>query len=101
MKEESSCVFAHGTHGLAQVEEKATLDKLHDNVDKVLNDTARWLDNLTGVAILVHANDASVLHILEDGDLVMHRKDGVVIASEELFLEDFDCGVVFSAEDLA
>jgi len=31
----------------------------------------------------------------------MHRKDGVVIASEELFLEDFDCGVVFSAEDLA
>jgi len=42
-----------------------------------------------------------VLHILEDGDLVMHRKDGVVIASEELFLEDFDCGVVFSAEDLA
>jgi len=42
-----------------------------------------------------------VLHILEDSDLVMHRKDGVVIASEELLLEDFDCGVVFSAEDLA
>lgn len=33
VKEESTCIFSHLAHGLAEVEEKATLDELHDDVD--------------------------------------------------------------------
>ena len=86
VKEESACIFAHSAHGLAEVEEKAALDELHDDVDKVLNDAARWLDYLTSIAILVHLNDSLVLQILQDSDLVVHRKNGVLVASQELFL---------------
>jgi len=31
----------------------------------------------------------------------VHRKDGVGVAAEELFLEDFDGCVLFGADDLA
>ena len=75
VKEESACIFAHCAHSLAQVEEKTALDELHDNVNKVLNDAARWLHNLASVAIFVHLYDSLVLQILQDGDLVVNRKN--------------------------
>lgn len=45
MEEEPSGVFSHGAHGLAEVEEESTLDELHDDEDKVVDDTAAGLDN--------------------------------------------------------
>jgi len=101
MKEESSSVFAHRTHGLAKVEEKTTLDKLHNNEDQVVDDATRGLDDLAGVAVLNHADDAIVLEVLENRNFVMYRKDGVGVAAEELFLKDFDGGVLFTADDLS
>ena len=97
MEEEASCVLSHGSHGLAEVKEKSTLDKFHHDEDEIVNNTARWLEYLTCITILIHVNDSNMLEILEDGDLIVNRKDGVLISSQELFLEDLDCNVCFSA----
>ena len=40
VEEEPSGVFSHGPHCLAKVKEESSLDKLHDNEDKVVNDSA-------------------------------------------------------------
>ena len=101
MEEEPSGVFAHRAHGLAKVEEKTTLNKLHNNEDQVVDDATRGLDYLAGVAVLNHADDATVLEVLENRNFVMYRKDGVGVAAEELFLENFDGGVLFTADDLS
>ena len=51
------------------------------------------------VTILVEADDAGVVKVLENSDLVVNRKDGVLVSSEELFLEDLDGCVVLSSND--
>jgi len=40
MEEEPTGVLAHGAHVLAEVEEEATLDELHDDEDEVVDDAA-------------------------------------------------------------
>lgn len=42
-----------------------------------------------------------MLKVLENRNFVVHRKDRVGVAAEELFLEDFDGGVLFSTNDLS
>ena len=77
------------------------MDKLHHDEDEVVNDASRWLEDLACVTILVHADDASVLEVLEDSDLIVDRKDGVLVSAEELFLEDLDCNVLFGSNHFA
>ena len=101
MEEEPSGVLSHRAHGLAKVEEKTTLYKLHNNEDQVVNDATRGLDDLAGVTVLNHADDATVLEVLENRNFVMYRKDGVGVAAEELFLKNFDGGVLFTADDFS
>jgi len=94
LEEEPSGVFAHGAHGLAEVKEEAALDVLHHDEDEVVNHASRWLDYLTSVTVVHHADDAEVVKVFQDGDLVVNRKDGVVVSAEELILEDFDGDVL-------
>ena len=61
MEEEAAGVLTHGPHRLAEVKEETSLDELHDDEDEVLDDTARGLKHLPGIAILTHADDALVL----------------------------------------
>lgn len=75
VEEEPSSILAHGTHSLAEVEKETALNELHNNVDEVVNDATARLDDLTGVAILVHVDYACVLEILENGDFVVDRQN--------------------------
>ena len=101
MEEESACIFAHGAHCLAKVEEESALHKLHDDEDEVFNDAARWFIDLTGVAILVHIDDSLVLKVLQNGDFVVNRNDRVLITAEEFFLQNLDSSVLLSSDELA
>jgi len=47
----------------------------------------------------MHSDNALMLQILQNGDFVVHGQDGVVVATEEFFLENFDCGVVLRSKD--
>ena len=75
MKEEAAGVLTHGAHCLAQIKEETTLDEFHDDEDEVLDDATRGFQDLASVTIVVHVDNAVVLHVLEDGDLVVHRED--------------------------
>jgi len=77
------------------------LDELHDDVNKVVDDATTGLDDLAGIAVLIHFDDTSVLEVLKDGDLVVDREDGVLVTAQELFLEDFDGRVVLGVDLLA
>lgn len=95
MEEEAASIFTHRAHSLAKVEEEATLDEFHHDEDKVFNDAARRLHNLTSIAIFVHVDDALMLEVLKNSDLVVDRKNRVLVAAEELLLEDLDRDVLF------
>ena len=88
--EEATRVLAHGAHGLAQVEQEAALDVLHNDEDQVGDDTAAGLDHLAGVTEVHHADDAAVVEVLEDRNFVLNGEDGVFVAAQELLLEDLD-----------
>ena len=96
VQEKPSSVLTHGAHGLAKVEKKATLDELHNDVDEVVNDAAAGLDDLSWVTILIHVDDARVLKVFKDSDLVVDRENWVLVTPQEFFLEDLDCRVVLS-----
>ena len=85
MSKEPADILAHGAHELAEVEKQAALHVLHDNVDKVLDDTGAGLDNCAGVAKLLHVDDAGVLDILKDLNLVIHRNNGLLVTAQKLF----------------
>ena len=72
VQEEPTRVLSHGSHGLAEVEKEAALDELHDDVDEVFDDAAAGLDDLAGVAVLVHVDDSRMLQVLQNGDFVVH-----------------------------
>ena len=75
MEEVPSSVLTHGTHGLTEVEKETALDELHNDIDEVVNDTTARLDDLAGVAILVHVDNAGVLEGLENSDFVVDRQN--------------------------
>jgi hypothetical protein len=75
VEEVPSSVLTHGTHGLAEVEKETALDELHNDVDEVVNDATARLDDLAGVAILVHVDNAGVLEVLENSDFVVDRQN--------------------------
>lgn len=89
-QEEPSGVFSHGAHHLAEVEQETTLYELHDDVDEVGDDPSGGLDDLSGVAVVSHADDAAMVQVLQDGDFVLHRKDGVFVSVEEFLFENLD-----------
>ena len=64
VEEESACVLSHSAHSLAEVEEKAALDELHNDVDEVVDDTATGLDYFACISVLIHVDDTSMLEIL-------------------------------------
>lgn len=90
LHEEAAGVLAHRAHGLAEVEEETAGHVLHHDEDEVGDDAARWLYDLAGVSEVNHSDDAGVVEVLENRNFVLHRQDGVFVASEELFLEDFN-----------
>jgi len=85
---------------LAEVEEEATFDELHDDVDEVLNYAARRLVDLACITVLVHADDSLMLKVLEDSNFVVNRDDRVLVAAKELFFKDLDCSELFGANKL-
>ena len=97
-KEEPSCVFSHGAHRLAEIEQETTLHELHNDVDEVLDDSSTWLDDLSGITVVVHLDNACVVEVLQNCDFILDRKDAVLVSVEELFLQDLDrhIGVGFS-----
>jgi len=87
---EAACVLAHGSHGLAQVEEETAGDVLHHDEDQVADNAARGLDDLAGISEIHHSDDSCVLEVLENRDFVLNGENGVFVASQELLLENFD-----------
>ena len=87
---EPAGVLAHVAHQLAEVEEQAALDALHNDEDQVGDDARAGLDHLALVAEVEHLDDARVLQVLENGNLILHRQNTVVIAAQELVFQDFD-----------
>ena len=61
MQEKSACVLPHWAHSLAEVKEETSLNELHDDVDEVVNDATAGLDDLAGISILIHVDNARVL----------------------------------------
>ena len=49
-----------------------------------------WLDDLAGVAVAEHSYNILVVHVLQDGDLVVDGEDGVVVSAKELLLQNLD-----------
>lgn len=88
---EATGILAHGTHGLTQVKEEASLNVLHDDEDEVVNDATWWLDDLSGITEVHHADDSAMIEILKDGDLVLDREDRVFVTTEEFFFQNLDC----------
>ena len=100
---EAASILSHGAHGLAKVKEEASRDVLHNNEDKVVDNTAGWLDHLASVSEVVHTDNSNVVKVLEDCNFILNGKNGVFVASQELLLEDLNgnvsvSGVNFSSE---
>lgn len=89
--EEAASVLTHGSHQLAKLEEEATLDALHHDVDEVGDHAAGGLHDGALVAELEHLDDAGVLQVLENCDFVLHGNDLLLVAREELLFENLDC----------
>jgi len=87
---EAASVLSHSSHGLAQVEEEASGNVLHNDEDEVADNTAGWLHHLAGISEVIHADNSSVVEVLEDCNFVLNGKNGVFVASQELLLEDLD-----------
>ena len=62
--------------------------------------TSGGLHDLARVAVAAHQDQALMVHVFEDGDLVVHRQDRVVVAPQELLLQDFD-GDLFTGLEAA
>jgi len=45
---------------------------------------------LAGISEVIHADNSSVVEVLEDCNFVLNGKNGVFVASQELLLEDLD-----------
>ena len=88
--EEATRVLAHRSLALAQVEEQTTCDVLHDDEDQVAYDAARWLYHVSRITEVKHLDDATLLEVLENRDLILYAEDGIFVTSEELFFQDFD-----------
>lgn len=86
-------VLTHGAHVLAQIEEEASRNVLHDDEDEVVDDATRRLDDLSGVTEIHHADDAGMVEVLENGNLILDGEDRVFVTSEELFFQDLDCNL--------
>ena len=83
-------VFTHGAHGLAQIKKETASDELHDDEDQVVDDAAGGLYDLAWVAEVKHVDDAWVLEVLQDCNLILHWKDWVFVAAQELFFQDLN-----------
>ena len=92
-KEEPSCVFSHGAHILADVEQETTLYELHDDVDEVADDSTAGLVDRALITVVGHTDDAAVVEVLQNCDFILDRKDAVLVSVKELFLKDLDCHV--------
>lgn len=90
MSKEATGVFSHGTHQLTQVKEKAALHVLHDDVDKVLNDSCARLNNRASVSEFKHLDYSRVSQVFEYLNFVIDWNDWFLIAPQELFFENFD-----------
>ena len=90
-EQETADVLSHRAHRLAEVEEQAIRHVLHMNVHKIIDVPARWLQDVPRVSVADHLDDVRVVHVPQDGDLVVHRLDRVIVSAQKLFFVDFKC----------
>ena len=45
---------------------------LHMNVHEIIDVSARWLQDVPRVSVADHLDDVRVVHVSQDGDLVVH-----------------------------
>ena len=88
--EKSASVFAHGAHCLTQVEEKATRDILHGDVDQVGDSSARRLDNFATVSKALHGDHVLMVHVLQNSDFIVDRLDGLPVTAQKFFFQYLD-----------
>ena len=94
MREETTNIFTHSSHRLANVEEETTSDKLHHKVNHIVDNTAGWLLNLTLIAILNQLDDAGVLEWAENLDFGFNWSNRVFFFRKEVFFEHFNCDLL-------
>ena len=94
--EESASIFTHGAHCLTQVEEKATRDILHGDVDQVGDSTAGGLDNFATVTEALHGDHVLMVHVLQYCYFIVDGLDGLSVTAQKFFFEylDSDKGAV-------
>lgn len=88
-QEVATCVFAHASDRLAQVEEETAGNVLEEDVDEVLDLSARWLLDIAVGTISLNLDDIGVLEALENLDLLLDGLDGFLVSLEELFSQEF------------
>ena len=70
--EEPSGIFSHSAQVLTEIEKESTLNILHNDVDKVVNDAAGALDDLALVSIFVQFDDALMVKALQNLYFVLY-----------------------------
>ena len=87
MREKAAGFFTEGAHKLAHVKKKSALDKFHNDKDQVGDQAARGLEALASISEVEHAHYSRVLHILQNGDFILHTDKTVIVTFEELLFK--------------
>lgn len=88
-QEVASCVFAHASDRLAQIEEETAWKVLEKDVEEVLDLSARWLLDIAVGTISLNLYDIGMLEALENLNLLLDGLDGFLVSLEELLSQEF------------
>ena len=88
-QEVATCVFTHASDRLAQVEEETAGNVLEEDVDEVLDLSARWLLDIAVGTISLNLDDMGMLKALENLNLLLDGLDGFLVSLEELLSQEF------------
>jgi len=89
-QKETATVFTHTSEGLAKIKEQTSSNELEENVDKVADFSARWLNNSAVRAITNNLDDIWVLKSLKDLDFLLNGLDRVGISLQELLTKKLE-----------
>ena len=101
MHKEAAIVFTHGSHSLAEVKKKTSLNVLHDDEHQVRDNTAWRFHDLSCISKVYHFDNSGMLKVLQYSDFILHWKNRIFITSEEFLLQYLDSEFVVGCCDLS
>ena len=89
-EEEASCVLAHSSEVLAEIEHEATVDIFHGDVDDVFDDFSRRLHNKAFCAIIDQFDNIRIIKIAKNLNFLLDVFHDSIASFQVFVFHHFD-----------